>query len=123
MKRVLIPILFIIFSSTGCFQSFDCGEEIEKEISSPDGKYTATLFERNCGATTSFIPHINLRESNKKFKEDNLNRVEEGYIKTPGTIENLTINWENNKTLKIKCPTCDSFKSANWNDVNIIYSK
>jgi hypothetical protein len=37
-----------------------CGNTIKGAATSPDGKYVATAFIRNCGATTSFSPQVYL---------------------------------------------------------------
>jgi hypothetical protein len=69
------------------------------------------------------VPHINLRATNRGFVKDELNRIEEGYIPTPDSIEKLAFSWEDTRILKIKCPACVNLKEANWNDVRIIYSE
>jgi hypothetical protein len=47
-----------------------CGEEILQEQRSPDGRYVAVSMERNCGATTDYVQHINLRAADPKFSSD-----------------------------------------------------
>ena len=47
-----------------------CGEEIGVEKTSPDGSYVATLMTRNCGATTPYVAHINLRPATSNFRAD-----------------------------------------------------
>ncbi len=37
-----------------------CADVKEESIASPDGKFTATLFVRNCGATTPYITHVSV---------------------------------------------------------------
>lgn len=39
-----------------------CGEELIETVASPDGKYVAAILIRNCGATTDYVSHLNLRE-------------------------------------------------------------
>jgi hypothetical protein len=55
---------------TGCDRSFCSNETIDERIS-PDGKYTASYFERNCGATTPYIQVISLYPSNTEFDPEN----------------------------------------------------
>ena len=50
-----------IFASVvlaGC--SEPCKNTIKQESTSPDGKYMATAFIRDCGATTDFSPQVSL---------------------------------------------------------------
>ena len=44
-----------------------CGNEIKQELASTDGRYTATAFIRDCGATTDFSPQVYLRRTGKKM--------------------------------------------------------
>jgi hypothetical protein len=37
-----------------------CGNSIVRRIASPDARYEAVLFERNCGATTGFATHVSV---------------------------------------------------------------
>jgi hypothetical protein len=62
MKNVAV-ILFL-FVLSGC--SNPCLNTIKSEIKSPDGKYIATAFIRDCGATTSFSPQVHLRPTGKR---------------------------------------------------------
>ena len=42
-------------------RSFDCSNTILSEAVSSDGKRAATAFERNCGATSSFVRIVSVR--------------------------------------------------------------
>lgn len=44
-----------------------CGEDLVTEKASPDGRYVASLMSRNCGATTKYVAHINLRLAGSRF--------------------------------------------------------
>ena len=56
--RFLI-LIFALLGFTGCGDS--CSNTIKSEVASPDGKYVATAFIRDCGATTGFSPQVYLR--------------------------------------------------------------
>jgi hypothetical protein len=62
----LIPIFWILFLH---FVP-SCGEELRQEKQSPDGRYLAVSMERNCGATTRYVEHINLRAASGSFSSD-----------------------------------------------------
>jgi hypothetical protein len=44
-----------------------CGNDIKQELISPDGRYTATAFIRDCGATTDFSPQVYVRRTGKNM--------------------------------------------------------
>ena len=48
-----------------------CNNSLHDEKISPDGKFTASFFERNCGATTPYVQVISLRLSNNKLDPEN----------------------------------------------------
>ena len=57
-------LLFVCcLNSVAC--SIPCDNEIKHELVSPDGRYTATAFIRDCGATTDFSPQVYLRRTGK----------------------------------------------------------
>jgi len=56
--RFLI-IVFAPLAFTGCGDS--CSNTIKSEVTSPGGKYVATAFIRDCGATTGSSPQVHLR--------------------------------------------------------------
>jgi hypothetical protein len=63
MKGALIGLLVIL---SGCGM---CANDIVQEIVSPDGKYVATAFIRNCGATTDYSPQVYLRKTGKRLAD------------------------------------------------------
>src|SRR3954452_16600382 len=64
---------FALLWLTAC--SPDCVNTVKQQVKSPDGKYMATAFVRNCGATTDFSAQVDLREGSSKIgKEGNVYR-------------------------------------------------
>jgi hypothetical protein len=75
MRKFLIiasGTIFVLFAAGSLFLHFNplCGEELILEKTSPDGHYVAVLMSRNCGATTPYVAHINLRRATAKFHSD-----------------------------------------------------
>jgi hypothetical protein len=104
---------------TGCFSS-PCENTVRNEITSPDGKKIATLFERGCGATTPFIQVVMIRENGSKFRGDD----PEDFIFTMKGEHPINIKWESANQLVIKRPSnkSDIFKEEKlWKEVNISY--
>ena len=48
----------------------DCADTITSEVASPDGRHVATVFERNCGATSDYSTNLSLREAEDAFDPD-----------------------------------------------------
>lgn len=97
----------------------DCEDAIKVEMKSPDGKYIATLYERDCGATTDFSTIVNLRAGSAKFNgEDERVFVIEGRPQ-------VELVWKGNANLQLDCRGCraeDIFKQERaWKDVTISY--
>lgn len=113
-------ILFIFFISTVVSCSSECGNEILKQEISPGKSFVATLFERNCGATTSFSQVVILSMADDEFNGDQV----ENYIFSMVGNYNIDLKWKNNTQLVISRPNIDKdiFKNESlWNGITIIY--
>jgi hypothetical protein len=58
-------VLFLCVFSAGC--SDPCGNTIVSSITDPSGRNSATLFQRDCGATTGFSTQISILESGESL--------------------------------------------------------
>lgn len=56
MLKLATPLL--ILSLTGC--SDTCSNDVQRAVDAPDGKLTAFLFQRDCGATTDFSTQVSV---------------------------------------------------------------
>ena len=63
---VALPLIPVFWAMLLHFDP-PCGGELIEEQRSPDGHYVAALMERNCGATTRYVEHINLRRADRNF--------------------------------------------------------
>jgi hypothetical protein len=125
---VIFAIVVMSIAIIG-FLHFDplCGEEIVQELRSPDGRYFAVSMERNCGATTGYVKHVNLRAANKKFSSNFLNgTITDGEVmvfEQRAGGNNPQFAWSSKKILKID-NACDdrTWKSDVWRDLTIDYS-
>jgi hypothetical protein len=66
----------VVFLS-GC--SDPCGNTVAKQISAPDGLHIATLFQRDCGATTGFSSQISILNAGEKLSGRGNTFVAENY--------------------------------------------
>jgi hypothetical protein len=119
MSTLQLLMLGIILQGCIVVPLFDCQDVIKFETMSPDGKYIATLFVRNCGATTSFSTSVNLRSKSEKFSGD------EGRILIIKGRPQIKIAWDDNMKLHFECDECEKnniFKQeTSWKDITISY--
>ena len=121
MMTGIVGTLVLIFIAVGIALYVTlpslCGNTILQEVSSPDGRYVATFFERDCGATTNFIRMVSLRFSHKDFSSDNPVLV----LRDRPSLE---LRWIGSSRLYIKTDQCDpaAIQQKQWNDVNVICS-
>lgn len=95
------------------------------EVKSPDGKYVAAAFERDCGATTGYVYHVNLRDEQGRFSPNLEGTIKDGEVLTTGQGK-LRMVWKDESTLQIECEGCPHDYSPKawqraWKDVSIMY--
>jgi hypothetical protein len=71
-----------------------CRNKVVQELTSPDGKYVATAFIRDCGATTDYSPQVYLRK--KGYRP-----AEIGNVFVGEHSENIQISWRSATELAI----------------------
>ncbi len=77
-----------------------CKDKILEEAASPDGRWTATVLTRDCGATTAEYMAVNLHD----FKHTNLD-VENDVFVTK-YVHRLHVSWNGNDSLVLNCENC-----------------
>lgn len=103
---------------------FPCGDTVLSNIKSPDGLYSATLYERNCGATTGFSTLITVSNAGQMATPDDDDHVV--FIASVPPV--LRLRWESSTVLSIASPdgapipAREIFRQQkNWNRVQILY--
>jgi len=90
---ILIIIGFLYFGFSDL-----CANEIHKVYMSPNKSFKAVVFERNCGATTSFSTQISILDSNEELENEEGNVfIISGH---PDTVAPY-LKWASNVQLKI----------------------
>jgi hypothetical protein len=80
--------------------SFDiCDTRVERRITSPDGKWVAVVFHRDCGATVDFNTHVSLVPAGKVFSFHGYPPAYSG-----GGDAALTVSWLAANRLQIGLP-------------------
>jgi hypothetical protein len=116
-----MAILAIAVGFSGCdfHVMSSCEDTIKSSSKSPGGKYIAAVYERNCGATTDFVTHVNLRMSSANFKGGkNVVFVAKGK-------HQVSVEWENDGTLRVQCADCSESqiyaREKSWKNILITY--
>jgi hypothetical protein len=64
---LIAVVVFCLILASYLLRGCDpCANTIQAEAKSPDGKYIATAFIRDCGATTDFSPQVHLRAAGER---------------------------------------------------------
>ncbi len=102
--------------SGGCLSL--CKDTWQPEVTSPDGKYAASVFVRDCGATTSEYTHVVLRPTSflSSYRDDNVvfsvkNDPAVGLQWTDPT--HLMIDYENQSKTNV------IFRAESWRGIQI----
>lgn len=94
---VVLPVLFFAFLfyvSGGDL----CSNVIHAELPSPDNKYKAVIFQRDCGATSGFSTQISIVKADKALPNDSGNIfVIKGHPETHAP----ELTWRSNQELLI----------------------
>jgi hypothetical protein len=120
MKKSLLIVIALTLNYLGCGL---CGEDSKHEIKSTDGRYVATVFVRNCGATTPYVTHLNLREVGENFKPDSNGVIVEGEVYTVKGQAEIKVSWSSESSLLIETIGGPEVlgKEKSWKEVTINY--
>lgn len=116
---ILVVVLFFHFDPL-------CGEEMALEQASPDGRYVAAWMIRNCGATTSYVNHVNMRLADSAFHADFMDgTIKDGEIVTLAKYTSrVRFCWPSTRRLNIEYPDSEPGRRvSSWRDVEITYGK
>src|SRR5262249_43279354 len=96
----------------GSLRSMDeiamCEESSDTEAVSPNTEYVATTFVRNCGATTKYVSHVNLRKTSDSYPKDQYGVIRVGEVFSVGGKPRTEVLWVSDTELKIKVPDSDA---------------
>jgi len=84
-----------------------CGVSLVSRVPSPDGRWEAVLFERDCGATTDFATHVSLLSAGAKLpnKPGNVFTADSDHGQAPlvaGNVINVSIKWAGRDSLEVR---------------------
>src|SRR5712671_6938922 len=79
-----------------------CGEDEGAKSFSPDGKHLAKVFIRNCGATTGWLTHVNLRSRWSYFNTNWMGTITQGQVFAGDCWNTIKLVWKDNSNLEIQ---------------------
>lgn len=109
-----------------------CGEHARGEAYSPDRRYLAKAFIRNCGATTGLITHVNLRSGWSYFNPTLVGMIDEGQVFTNDCGSKVNLVWIDSSHLEIQYERCARrsdgkdrafLKAGSWKKVKVTYQE
>ncbi len=107
-----------------------CGEESTVGAYSPDGSYLARVYVRNCGATTGYLTHVNLRSKWSYFNNTWVGTVVQDQVFANACWSKIDLVWKDDSNLEISyivCPATEHrkdhviMKAEKWHGINITY--
>jgi hypothetical protein len=117
VRSVLVRFVWIAClcgSNTGCGL---CADTVKSEVPSPNGRYIATAFVRDCGATTGYVTMVSLRKTRTLFGYPKPTRV----LSVDGQPD-VALVWGSRDTLSVTYEGGVWFtKLESWRDVRIVY--
>lgn len=119
-RYCVIPTLFLLF---GCSHEdsgllYRCSTTLLGEQLSPQKTLILSKYERNCGATTSFVTTVSIRQSGQPFKHDPNATV----AMAEGKIS-INTEWISEGRVKIRSSS-KLFKRENkFGNVDIVYEQ
>ena len=119
IKSMRFPLSILISTLLIACNCGICSNDVLREVTSPDGKYIVSIFERNCGATTPFVRVVSIRSAGNRFNPD----AYDDWVFTIHSQSDINANWVDNSNLKIYYsgkgdkPT----KREHWKEITISY--
>jgi hypothetical protein len=99
-----------------------CEESNQGQTLSPDRRYIATVFVRDCGAPTGYVTHVNLRKATDVFMADRGGVIATGQVVTTQGVAVARPTWVRNAELEVRLwgegPLAINVATM-WNDVVI----
>lgn len=119
IKPALFSMIALLLSS--CILQPTCENEILGQSVSPDGKMTAVIFSRNCGATVGFNYQVSILASTKVPKGSGNVLIAD---QTPSYSDTLKPIWRGNRSVLVPIPQGSRifYKNDNVQGVKVAFN-
>ena len=118
MRKLAIASVLLACACTfvGCM----CSDKVLSRSTSPDGGLVATVFERDCGATTDFSTILSISGTSENFKDERV------FVFVAKGQKGVTVKWTGRRALWVECDGCTRpsvFRQVTaLGDIDITYS-
>jgi hypothetical protein len=102
--------------------SFECANDVLAEATSPDDRYTATVFERNCGAATPYTRIVSIRRRQSRFDSED----QKTWVFVAKDQPSIKIRWSSVRQLDVasegysRTPREQQLRMASWEDIDVV---
>lgn len=79
-----------------------CSEEVKGTFPSPDGRLTATVYVRGCGAAAHNITHVNVRKIGASNDAELSGIIDDGKVYTSEGDPEMQVLWIDANTIKVE---------------------
>jgi hypothetical protein len=126
---ILTPVSLFILLTLLPWSCGLCADVNKGEAYSANDKYLARIYERNCGATTGFLTHVNLRSKWDYFNTVWVGTITQGQVFSIGCDTEVKLRWKNDSNLEIQYRPCARTDESHkvllrdevWNNITINY--
>lgn len=96
-----------------------CSNELIEDITSPTGKYVASIFERNCDATTPYVRVVSLRSLDEEFDPND----DDEWVFTIHGQSDVKVSWMADNKLRVSYTGTGDLptRREKWKDVVVSY--
>jgi hypothetical protein len=111
MKTFLIGTGALLLAGCGM-----CGNTVKNSAASPDGKYVATAFIRDCGATTDYSPQVYIGRPGKAVSG-------KGNVFVGDHSSDIQVKWTSSTNLMIYSDCIVIRHVTNYEGITITFQK
>jgi hypothetical protein len=101
----------------------ECSESEVATNASPGGEYVASVFVRNCGATTAYMTHVNIRRAKDRLFTEEYGAIKDGEVASMAGTPQVSLNWAHDTDLEIEVvspgPNSSITTSEQWKSVHV----
>jgi len=73
MRKYILLVAAVTTILSGCGSLDMCGNQVLQQVASPDGRFKAVIFERDCGATSGYSTQVSVLPSGTKLPNESGN--------------------------------------------------
>lgn len=118
MRRLAVVLLAAASAACGPTVSVDCAATALEEAISPDGRYVATSFQRECGPEAALSTALGVRDARAAFDP-----AEQPTLFVVDGQRELAFEWSSARSLTVSLPPSGDVleRADTWRDVRVDY--